>query len=324
LPSSSFGLWVAVGDAAHFPLLAGFTLLLFRLLANRDDEDRPAYRLVGTVGCATAIAIELVQPMVGRTAGAWDALVGCLGVIAAIGGVKLSVAGSSTALRTFYGVTVLALAAALLFPVGLEWREIEWRRGNFPVLADFEDEIELRLWQALPDGTDAPTLLERSREHAVAGEHSLEVRTNENGNPALMYVLGGQDWRRFRTLTWSVYNAGEPFHMTIRIDDAAEPADFGSRFYRGMTVQRGANRFELTIDEIRRGPRDRELDLARIERLMLFVRQGPLRRFYLDDVRLTSLRTTSGSSSSDLCRSWITGESGAAAAAGSIENIGTP
>ena len=91
-----------------------------------------------------------------------------------------------------------------------------------------------------------------------------------------------------------------------------KPADFGSRFYRGMTVQPGANRFEVTIDEIRRGPRDRELDLARVERLTLFVRQGPSRRFFLDDVRLvyrvTSFRQTAGSSSSDFSRSRVSGE----------------
>ena len=54
-PPLSFGLWVAVGDAAHFPLLGGLALLL--LFASRDDEGRPSFRLVVAVGCGTAIAI---------------------------------------------------------------------------------------------------------------------------------------------------------------------------------------------------------------------------------------------------------------------------
>jgi hypothetical protein len=324
LPSSSFGLWVAVGDAAHFPLMAGLTFLLLLLLASHDRDVRPPYRLVGTVGCATAIGIELVQPMFGRTASVRDALVGCFGVAAAIGCVFVSAVGRSSVLRAFYGVAVLALSVTLLIPVGLEWRATEWRRSNFPVLAGFEDEIELRLWRPLSDGTDAAPRVALSRKYSTAGERSLEVRTNANGNPTLLYVIGGQDWRRFHALTWSVYNPGESFHLTIRIDDAAEPADFGSRFYRGMTVERGTNRFELTIEEIRRGPRDRALDLSRVERLMLFVRQGPSRRFFLDDVRLLRSRTTSGSNSSDLHRSATTGESGGESAPGSIENIGTP
>jgi hypothetical protein len=63
-----------------------------------------------------------------------------------------------------------------------------------------------------------------------------------------------------------------PAEITVRIDDAAHQHNlaFHDRFTRAFTLQPGPNRIEVPLDDVRVAPRDRELDLERVESLLIF------------------------------------------------------
>jgi len=105
--------------------------------------------------------------------------------------------------------------------------------------------------------------------------------------PGLDFEEPYPDWRGYRTLALTIVSdLDAPLTMTVRIHDARHNRRLEDRFNRRLVVQPGENTFRIPIDEIRRAPRGREMDLARIRGIMIFsgrldhpthVYLGPLR-----------------------------------------------
>jgi VanZ family protein len=133
-------------------------------------------------------------------------------------------------------------------------------------------------------------------ERALIGEEHGRLRPGTGlarldlepaGYPGLSFDEPYPDWRGYRTLVLTIVSDLEaPLPMAIRVHDAPHNQRFGDRFNRRLLVQPGENTFRVPIDEIRRAPRGREMDLARIRGIMIFTRDldhathvylGPLR-----------------------------------------------
>ena len=105
--------------------------------------------------------------------------------------------------------------------------------------------------------------------------------------PGLTFEEPYPDWRGYRTLVLTIVSdLDAPLTMALRIHDAAHNERFEDRFNRRLTVQPGRNTFRIPIEEIRRAPRGREMDLGRVREILLFSRRidrpthvylGPLR-----------------------------------------------
>jgi hypothetical protein len=173
----------------------------------------------------------------------------------------------------------------LLHPTWLELRASAWRSKRFPLLADFEEEIELRLWQNQTSNDEWPTTLTLTNEHVSAGSRSLAVHTGEGAWPGVIYAAGGADWRAYERLMWDVYNPAGPFKLSLRVDDERDQP-FERSFHTKFTTGPGWNRFAIPLERIRRGPRTRELDLSHVHRICIYAEGEQARLFFLDHVRL--------------------------------------
>jgi len=79
------------------------------------------------------------------------------------------------------------------------------------------------------------------------------------------------DWRGYRQLTLTIVSdLAEPLPMAIRIHDAAHDHRYQDRFNRRLLVQPGVNRFVIALEDVRRAPDRREMDLGRIRAILLF------------------------------------------------------
>lgn len=273
-------LWNALGNAAHYPFQALVTLVVFGLLRRRGRLAR--YGGAAALSCAAAVGIELVQPLVSRTGSIGDATNGIIGVAAALAGICVWQELSSRSLRVVHAILSLTVFAVLLLPAWAELEAALWRGRHFPLLGDFESALELRSWQ--PVGVSRVSL---SSTHAANGRSSLEVRSGPGRWVGVGYLGGRADWTPFTRLSYEVYNPGDSFPLTLRVDDDQDTSDYGSRFNRALPMQPGWNEVHVPIEEIRKGPKDRLLDTARITRFYLFVPEAKApRAFYLDNVRL--------------------------------------
>ncbi len=276
------GVWRELGNVLHFPLMAAFTLLIFFALATSTRPGR--YGSAAWAGCGTALVTEVLQPWVGRTASTMDFVLGALGVAVALGGLYAWRDGGLP-LRLLHGFVTLGLFVPLFHPTWLELRATAWRSNRFPVLGDFEEEIELRLWQDRNSSDEPTTTLKLVNEHASTGSRSLAVHTEEGAWPGVVFYAGGADWRDYERLMWDVYNPSGPFNLSLRVDDE-RLARFELSFHSKFTAEPGWNHFTIPLERIRRGSRIRELDLSHVRRVYFYAEGDRSRLFFLDHVRL--------------------------------------
>ena len=287
--------WERLMDAIHLPYFAAITVLFFlSIRGDRLSAMRRAF-LAGTAAVAWAGAVELLQPLTGRSKDIHDFGNGSLGaglavlLLAGRAFVRPLESWSRAVLAAGWGA---AAVGALLFTLQPAWREgrgICWRMRNFPLLGDFETEDEMRLWIA-PDAdqvTASNTALDRSMDFASRGKYSLRVRITGPGWAGVRFLAADQDWRGYAVFACEIYNLGEPFSVGLRIDDSGS-TDRANRYTGSLPLGRGWNQIRLPLAQIASSPPARPLEMKAIRRVIFFV-DGTKERgqaFYLDDARL--------------------------------------
>lgn len=168
------------------------------------------------------------------------------------------------------GLTLAVSLAALvwaLYPSGAALRTVALRAQRFPVLCDFSRIDSAFL--LLNDGATMSPALDAS---APPGEDwSAQVRLPAGRYPGVELVPPLGDWAGYRELVLSVFSPEpRPFVLEVRVNDAIEGSDFDNRFNRSLTVVPGVNEFRIPLRSLAVTPRGRRMDLAKIERVVLF------------------------------------------------------
>jgi hypothetical protein len=267
--------------------MALFALFLHAALPRSGSALRH-HLAVGTLSCAAAVAIEILQPLVDRTASVADLLSGVAGVVAALTGLQVWRTGGGSRLRWGHGLLTLVAVLLVVHPVWAEWRALSWRNAHFPVLGDFEDDVELRLWKPVNGGDPTRASILLTTERASHGGGALEVRRGSGVWSGARYLAGRSNWRPYDELVCDVYNPSTPFPLMVRVDDDGDCTEHDSRFNLRVTVENGWNEIRIPITQIENGPKQRLLDTGSIKRLLLFGRVEHLPgAFLIDHVRLT-------------------------------------
>jgi len=271
------------GHAFAFFLLSG---LLYLVIEQRSKGW--AVLISAILSVAMMVMVELLQPYVGRTASLADFMIGLLGVIIALTGVVVWRHMNRWMLRVVHLVIAVVAVVWVVQPALDEWRAL-WLRGQqFPLLGDFEDRLEKRLWKASGEVDGERTRISFSEKHTVSGASSLKIETVGGTWSGVSYAAGDQDWRDYRMLVIEAYNPGDAFAINIRIDDGVKNfPQYGERYNGQWQINAGANTLSIPLAKISLEPRVRPLELERIRKMILFVGKGetPL-EFYLDNVRL--------------------------------------
>ncbi|MBZ0271466.1 hypothetical protein K8I61_05480 [bacterium] len=150
-------------------------------------------------------------------------------------------------------------------------------------LIDFESEDDLNrvLWTC-------PMAMERTPAIADRGRFALTAHLPADLYPGVEIFDLPEIWSDYGALEFTIRApeaAGDTLH--IRIDDDRTDEDFGSRYqgYRKLTGE--TQTIRIPMDEIRNGPRERTLDLSRIERIIVYLyRRDAPATMTLDDFRL--------------------------------------
>lgn len=233
---------------------------------------------------ALSAAIEIIQPLTGRSESITDFLNGATGILIAM----VLLAARESPRRTLYLCLLVPLAAACTAVAFLPaWKEsagMRWRSANFPMLGDFENEDELRLWIGSGDGTT----VERVREHASHGEWSLRVTTNAGTVwPGVRLLNAKQDWRGRTALAFDIWNDGPAFTLAIRVDDDFRHQAREDRYNSDLAIGPGWNHIAIPVAEIGSRPKNRRLNLAAIQTTVFYVNEPKTTHaFYIDHMRL--------------------------------------
>jgi hypothetical protein len=187
-------------------------------------------------------------------------------------------------------VTLVLTAAVLLAVAFLRVATVAvaylGRDAAFPRICEFDDP-----WES--------TFVEVEDAVLARGERPAGWRREEPGRAARVTFLPAPypglsirephpDWTGYRRLVFEVYSeAPTQVDLNLRIDDVHHNDDYADRFNRVLAIEPGSNRISISLEEVRRGPRMRLMDMARVRGLTLFAVDPPVAfTVYLDGIRL--------------------------------------
>ena len=155
---------------------------------------------------------------------------------------------------------------------------------QFPVLADFESDIEL---ERLSTTTNP---LEISDDYSSHGEHSLKVEFIPRNYSTLSLNYFPRDWQGYSFIKFDIYNPGEELTIICRINDR-EHREHGNvyqdRFNKEIILISGWNNIQIDLAIVRNAPATRRMNLKNVLNWAIFTVKLPEKRIvFLDYIRL--------------------------------------
>jgi VanZ family protein len=274
-----------IADAFHYLLLGGLSAGAF--LAFRPLCTSAVRAAIQAFVCCSLLAvfIEIVQPWFGRSESIVDFQNGVLGSVTALLGFFLL--PQENRQKKIGWILIWSGGLCLtLVPAWHEWQAERLQRRLLPVLADFEQDWQLRFWSPLTDDDQQEEQL-TAVEGPGKGRY-LRVETNGKDFSGVEYRTNGLDLTSAENLRFAVY-ALDFSRINLRIDDYNDCSDFDSRYNGSFALQPGWNEIAVPVDSIRHAPAHRTLDISAIKRLLFFVAEsGRPGEFRLDDICLSS------------------------------------
>jgi|GEM_PF-5665449 len=274
--------WERVLDFLHLPAFAAIALYFFRFLPLASADRR----ILWSFAICTAVAglIEILQAGTGRQA-SWDDFVhGMMGAFVGLLGRMMWPRRSW--FRPVYVLYAAFLSAYIALPAWREWKCIARRDQLFPVISDFESIEDFRRWTEQRQGDVVwGVKVERSTVNVSQGQYSLRINLLAHPLGAVRVFLADQDWRPYHALAFDIFNPGQPWELSIRIDDHNPPA-VHDRFYRSYQLAHGWNHERIPLSEIHY--KGQPLDLSAMRRIVFFLFEPKAEEnvFYLDWMRL--------------------------------------
>jgi hypothetical protein len=249
-----------IENAGHTPLFFMITLgVLYVLRDHPRFSGARLYAMAGLAGAGAGFLSEVIQRPLRRDASWEDVFADAVGAVLALGVYALLDRRIKGGYRVLGLVVATACVTLYLAPIATMARAYVHRNGQFPVLADFHSRIEL--YWTMNIGV--------RREIA---DDTLKVEFVAEGFPGLSFHEPVPDWRPFKTLVIDVENpAKEPLDLGIRVHDRGHGRKFSDRFNRHYPLAAGERRtLRINLDDVRRAPRSRLMDMQQISDITLF------------------------------------------------------
>ena len=282
--NTGFGSGSAVSQLHGFGHLLFFAAVAIGLSWVLNSARRTfwhqAFFIILVILCLGGI-IELAQPYFGRSFKWQDLGINLLG---GLFGLSFFVPARRELDRRFLAFTQLFVlaAATMVFhkPVVTLW-DIWQASRQFPVLSDFETNLEAKRWSS----SEIDDSIFRH------GERSLKVVLGTERYPGTTLRRSFGDWSGYTYFAFNLYNPDDkPLFVTVSIRDHEHNrrgGGFHDRFNRKFKIEKGWNDIAIPIADIQGAPSDRELRLDNLSEVVIFTTGlKEQRRFYLDYVRL--------------------------------------
>lgn len=289
--------WENFYHAGHVPLFGLVAVSVLGLLQARGRslaEPRTwwtAFAVAVALGAATEL-LQLVQP--GRDASVWHFLRDVAGaasfllVVATFGWMG----GRGSLIRSASRRWAAAIGVALMLgAAGFDLAATVVLYGErdmaLPTLFALDGS-----WRERPFvETRQSVLTPRARPaDAAAGidEPLARLDLRPGTYPGLALEEPYPDWRRARSLELTFYSdLDRPLPLVIRVNDARHDNRYADRFNRQILIRPGWSRVVIPLEDVRRAPDRRRMDMRRIRQIILFAyRLSAPTHVYIGPIRL--------------------------------------
>ncbi|MCG8585091.1 MAG: hypothetical protein MI757_10295 [Pirellulales bacterium] len=268
----------ALADLLHAPCFAILAVLVYSMLRPHVGMNSSWLAII----CWAALVIfsggtEWAQKLSDRSPSYGDIFANVAGVTAGI----LVAWGRERSKKAAYLAAAVLIALAVTQPV-LTLIDVAIARSNFPLIASFEQPLEMRRW------SEQNSAKSRVKRHATHGEWSMRIELQPAQYPGTFILLTENDWSGYETLVLDVYSEHDRlFDAIVKIEDKSHEGDYFDRFHHKATLKPGANTIRISLADVAAAPRDRAMDMTEINVLQLFtIKPNSKITLYLDNVRL--------------------------------------
>lgn len=242
--------------------------------------------IAGSTAIALGLVSEAAQIPGPRDASIEDIIADASG---AIGGLLIALASNSAAFASwkarsgFYLAGTAILLAALIPLISVSAAYIE-RSHEYPVLVSFDSNFA-RTFVRIQNAT--LTIVARPTASRKVGQVSL----HDGAWPGLIIHDIWPDWRNYSFLIIHLALAEEePLDINIRVHDRWHKLGdqpYSDRFNMTLAMQPGQHRLRIPLEKIRSAPQERQMDLSKIDGIVLFCSPKDAgRQFELLEIRL--------------------------------------
>jgi hypothetical protein len=289
--------WRELQNAGHFPVFGMLAILIIWLskkyLAIKNQYLIINYILAIGIASILGLLLEIYQYFGPRDAD-WGDLVRDIAGAAAFCFVYLaydrSLISRSVGMSKLIKPLLISLAFAMLIGASMPLIDLGksylQRNKSFPVICDFDESWQTEFVIAQGAGLEYVSVPDD-----WPGEHEGRVGKLtffQSRYPGIVFREPVRDWTRYNTLCFDIYSElSEPFNLLVRVDDKHHNKSYSDRYNGQLEIGPGLNKIRIPFDQIRRGPRSREMDMANVSLIVLFV-ANPERSFsiYLDNIKL--------------------------------------
>ncbi|GMR16776.1 MAG: hypothetical protein BMS9Abin31_1154 [Gammaproteobacteria bacterium] len=261
--------WREAFNSGHTVLFVILSFFIYRQLkvTTRFSNDLAIYFLVLFIGLLFGVLIELLQKLVQREASLSDfygdffGLMAGLCLIAAYNLKKIQYKKLTTVFLIITGTVFLFTGVYPL--IKLSWHYIE-RFNAFPVIADFDSNWSSSFVRF--NNVDMLWVPGSKQDISL-----YPVRFNQGIYPAISVFETEPDWSNYQVLRMNIFSENEDnIVLGLRIHDDKHNQDSADRFNKKLIIQPGLNEIKISLNQVRHGPVNRELDLANVAAIKVF------------------------------------------------------
>jgi len=282
VPTRSFQIAWNLGHIAFFAV-AILLLLKHVDFFQQANQAKQFYWVVGICFLA-GLLIESIQFFIGRQAGWQDILRNVLGGLGALAFFPRSKSSATELLGVKFKVIIATLMCIQLLPLLMALTDEHIAKSNFPLLADFENTLELSRWTS-----NGKMTLEK--EITTHGKFSARIELTIQPYSGASLNFMPSNWTGFSRLMFSVYvPSGLPLSITTRIHDRLHQQGgylYSDRFQQRINLKIGWNHVTIIISDIISAPKTRQMEIESIANIRIFannLKQSSV--IYLDHLRL--------------------------------------
>lgn len=273
---------ILLKNAWNFGHIIFFTVFMLLVQSFRPLAHWQSWLGVTLLALGVGISIEFVQHFVGRDS-SWD------DVLHNLFGVWLGLFWGQKPTRPVWllrGISVLLIGPAFWLVIYSAMADIVMRE-QFPQVNSFESRFELAQVHANPQQVKTRQV----NSLHTHGAFSLQVELGTQKYAGLNLIGPYGDWSGYQFLQMDFYNPdSEPLELVLKISDASHDQgtnSFNDRFNRKLVLTQGWNQIQIDLNDVRRAPSKREMQMDKISGMAVFVMQlSQPRRFYWDNIRL--------------------------------------
>lgn len=274
----------ALTNFGHFPLFGILALALLWILNNSKWPvlNPNLYAISFVIAVALGIATEYLQMLTpDRYFETKDIFHNIVGAFTFLVFAYPSSTFSGKKIMAAKIVSICILVSAT-FPIFSSVMDAWHMDRDFPLLGSFETRLEMKRW------TSNTSEIKRSYKHPAHGSFSLEAHLLPGQYPGISQEHVSGNWSGYDVFAFHVYLEGSSaLPVVVRIHDNYHDQTYDDRYNRTFLLKPGENDVIIALDDVRKAPRMRLMDMTRIANICIFSHNlEESRVLYLDYFRL--------------------------------------